>query len=110
MLPAAVATGLEGATGVAAVEPVVAGRAYRAYINGRVLAVEEIDLHDRQLVRAEIELRLVAPDGAELWTEVVDARGETRTEQVGDVVEALTAALGAALAATRESLGEALRR
>ena len=110
MLPAAVATGLEGATGVAAVEPVVAGRAYRAFINGRVLAVEEIDLPDRQLVRAEIELRLVAPDGAELWTDVVDARGETRTEQVGDVVEALSAALAEALATTRESLGEGLRR
>jgi uncharacterized lipoprotein YmbA len=110
MLPAAVATGLEGATGVAAVEPVVAGRAYRAFINGRVLAVEEIDLPDRQLVRAEIELRLVAPDGAELWTEVVDARGETRTEQVGDVVEALSAALAEALARTREGLGRAVSR
>ena len=60
---------------------------------------------DRQLVRAEIELRLVAPDGAELWSDVVDARGETRTEQVGDVVDALSVALAEALARTREGLG-----
>jgi uncharacterized lipoprotein YmbA len=97
MLAAAVATGLDGAPGVSVVEPVAAGRSYRAFINGRVLAVEEIDLSDRQLVRAEIELRLVAPDGTELWSDVVTARGETRTEQVGDVVEALSMALGEAL-------------
>jgi uncharacterized lipoprotein YmbA len=105
MLAAAVATGLEGAPGVAVIEPVAAGRTYRAFINGRVLAVEEIDLPDRQLVRAEIELRLVGLDGAELWADVVTARGETRTEQVGDVVEALSAALAEALAQTREGLG-----
>jgi uncharacterized lipoprotein YmbA len=108
MLAAAVATGLEGAAGVAAIEPVAAGRTYRAFINGRVLAVEEIDLADRQLVRASIELRLVDRDGAELWADVVSARGETRTEHVGDVVEALSAALGEALASTRESLGRAV--
>jgi uncharacterized lipoprotein YmbA len=108
MLAAAVATGLDGAGGVATVEPVVAGRTYRAFVNGRVLAVEEIDLADRQLVRASIELRLVDGDGAELWTDVVTARGETRTEQVGDVVEALTVALAEALTEIRESLGAAL--
>jgi uncharacterized lipoprotein YmbA len=108
MLAAAVATGLEGAPGVVAVEPVVAGRTYRAFVNGRVLAVEEIDLADRQLVRATIELRLVDREGAELWTDVVTARGETRTEEVGEVVEALSVALREALVGTRESLGAAL--
>jgi uncharacterized lipoprotein YmbA len=108
MLAAAVASGLEGTPGVAAVEPVVAGRTYRAFLNGRVLAVEEIDLADRQLVRASIELRLVDRDGAELWTDIVAARGETRTERVDDVVEALSAALGEALGRTRESLGRAV--
>jgi hypothetical protein len=39
---------------------------------------------------------------------VVSARGETNTEEVGEVVEALTLALAEALAATRESLGRAL--
>jgi uncharacterized lipoprotein YmbA len=108
MLAAAVATGLEGAPGVVAVEPAVAGRTYRAFVNGRVLAVEEIDLADRQLVRATIELRLVDREGAELWTDVVTARGETRTEEVGEVVEALSVALREALVGTRESLGAAL--
>ena len=108
MLAAAVATGLDGAPGVAAVEPVVGGRTYRAFVNGRVLAVEEIDLADRQIVRAEIELRLVDRDGAELWTDVVTARGETRTEEVGEVVEALSTALGEALGRTRESFGRAV--
>ena len=105
MLPAAVATGLEGAPVSPRSSRWSRVARYRAFINGRVLAVEEIDLPDRQLVRAEIELRLVAPDGAELWSDVVDARGETRTEQVGDVVDALSVALGEALARTREGLG-----
>jgi uncharacterized lipoprotein YmbA len=108
MLAAAVATGLDGAQGVAAVEPVVSGRTYRAFVDGRVLAVEEIDLADRQLVRASIELRLVDREGAELWTDVVTARGETRTEQVGEVVEALSLALAEALGRTRESFGRAV--
>jgi uncharacterized lipoprotein YmbA len=108
MLAAAVATGLEGAAGISVIEPVAAGRAYRAFLNGRVLAVEEIDLADRQRVRAEVELRLVGPDGAELWSDVLTARGETSTEQVGEVVEALSAALAEALAGTRESLAVAL--
>jgi len=110
MLAAAVATGLEGADGVGMVEPITAGRTYRAILDGRVLAIEEIDLADRQVVRAEIELRLKGLDGAELWSDVVAARGETRTEEVGDIVEAVTVALGEALAAARQSLGAALAK
>jgi uncharacterized lipoprotein YmbA len=108
MLPALVATGLDGARGASIIEPVVAGRRYDAYLEGRVLALEEIDLADRQQARAEIALRLVGRDGAELWTDVVSARGETRTDQVGQVVDALTTALGESLAGARETLGVAL--
>ena len=108
MLPAAVATGLEGTPGVSVVEPVAGGRSYQAFLHGRVIAVEEIDLLDRQVVRAVIELRLVALDGAELWAGVVDARGETNTEEVGVVVETLATALAETLAGTRDSLGRAL--
>jgi uncharacterized lipoprotein YmbA len=108
MLPAAVATGLEGTPGTSVVEPVASGRAYDAFLHGRVIAVEEIDVSDRQVVRAVIELRLQARDGKELWADVLSARGETRTDEVGVVVEALATALGRALAGTRESLGQAL--
>jgi uncharacterized lipoprotein YmbA len=105
MLPAAVASGLSGASGVAGLEPLVAGRRYDAFLHGRVLAVEEIDLADRQVVRAAVELRLHAPDGAELWSRRVEGRGETRTEEVADIVEALAAALGDALDPVRGELG-----
>jgi uncharacterized lipoprotein YmbA len=107
MLPAAVASAL-GSEGVAALEPVVAGRRYDAFLQGRVLAIEEIDLSDRQVVRAAIELRLHAPDGAELWSRVIEARGETRTEEVAEIVEALSAALGEALDPVRAELGGVL--
>jgi len=108
MLPTAVAAGLSGAAGVHDIEPVASGRRYDAHLLGRVLAVEEIDLDDRQLVRTAIELRLVAPDGAELWTDVIDARGETRTGDVGQIVEAIGRALEGALGAARERLGRAV--
>jgi uncharacterized lipoprotein YmbA len=108
MLPAAVAAGLSGAAGVAGLEPVVAGRRYDAFLHGRVLAVEEIDLSDRQVVRTALELRLHAPDGAELWSRRLEGRGETRTEEVADIVEALAAALGEALGPVRGELGGVL--
>jgi uncharacterized lipoprotein YmbA len=108
MLPAAIATGLEGVSGAGVIEPVATGRSYDAFLHGRVIAVEEVDLTDRQVVRAVIELRLMTRDGKELWAEVVSARGETRTEEVGVVVEALATALAEALAGTRESLARTL--
>jgi uncharacterized lipoprotein YmbA len=108
MLAAAVATGLLGTAHTSAVEPVVAGRNYPAYLDGRVLAIEEIDVGDRQQVRVEMELRLVDPKGAELWTDVVTARGETHTDRVGQVVDALADALAQALTGTRDRLGAAL--
>ena len=108
MLPAAIATGLEGTSGASVIEPVATGRSYDAFLHGRVIAVEEIDLADRQVVRAVVELRLMTRDGKELWADVVNARGEARTQEVGVVVEALTTALGQALAGTRQSLAQAL--
>jgi uncharacterized lipoprotein YmbA len=108
MLPAAVATGLGGADGVGTLEAMVAGHRYDAILHGRVLAVEEIDLSDRQVVRAAIELRLRDAGGAELWTRSIDARGETRTEEVADIVEAIAAALAEALVEARAELGQAI--
>jgi uncharacterized lipoprotein YmbA len=108
MLPAVVAAGLSGAAGVREIEPVDPGQRYRAHLLGRVLAVEEVDLADRQLVRASIELRLVGADGAELWADRVEARGETTAGGVPAIVEGLAQALGRALAASRGRLGDAV--
>ena len=108
MLPAAVAAGLTGAAGVDAIEPSAAGRDYSMFLLGRVRAVEEIDLDDRQLVRAAIELRLVGPDGEELWTHLIEARGETRAGEVTEIVEAFGRALEEALAGARARLGQAV--
>jgi hypothetical protein len=108
MLPAVVAAGLTGTAHTQEIEPVDAGRRYDAFLLGRVLAVEEVDIGARQIVRAALELRLVGRDGAEIWAETIEARGETETAEVKQIVEALTAALGRALGETRTSLGEAL--
>ncbi|HVR30213.1 MAG TPA: ABC-type transport auxiliary lipoprotein family protein [Thermoanaerobaculia bacterium] len=108
MLPTAVAAGLAGAAGVEEIEPVASGRSYGAFLLGRVLAVEEVDVDHRQLVRAAIELRLMGSDGEELWRDRVDARGETTTGEVPAIVEALGQALARALAETRGRLASAL--
>lgn len=108
MLPAAVAAGLAGAAGVEEIEPVASGRSYGAFLLGRVLAVEEVDVDHRQLVRAAIELRLVGSGGEELWRDRVEARGETSAGEVPAIVEALGQALADALAETRGRLASAL--
>ena len=110
MLPAAVAGALSGTAGVLEIEPVASARKYDAYLLGRVLAVEEIDVGERQLVRAAIELRLVDPGGAELWSRTIEANGEARAGEVSAIVEELVRALGAALDEARGGLAGALLR
>lgn len=108
MLPDLVAEGLAGADGVRSIEPVMPGRDYASYLHGRLLALEEIDRADDQLVRVQLILRLASSDGAELWSETLSTEGSTRTEEVHRVVERMSELLAEALAEARAGLARAL--
>jgi uncharacterized lipoprotein YmbA len=108
MLPDLVAEGLAGADGVGSIEPVMPGRDYASYLQGRLLALEEIDRADDQLVRIRLTLRLTSGDGDELWSETLSAEGSMRTEEVHVVVERMSELLAEALAEARADLAEAL--
>jgi uncharacterized lipoprotein YmbA len=107
MLPDVVARGLDGVDGVRSIEPVMPGRDYAAYLDGRVLAVEEVDREDDQRVRVLLTLRLTSDDGVDLWSESLEAEGTTRTDEVHVVVERMSEVLADALADARDGLARA---
>jgi len=108
MLPGVVADGLRGAAGVGSIEPAMPGRRYGAWLEGRVVAVEEVDLADAQRVRVQIVLRLTSAEDEELWSGTLDAAGSARTDQVRVLVETMSERLGEALVEARGDLAGAL--
>jgi uncharacterized lipoprotein YmbA len=108
MLPVAIADGLRGATGVGSIEPAMPGRRYGAWLEGRVGAVEEIDLADGQRVRLSMTLRLTDDAGGLLWSKTLDAAASARTDEVGVLVEAMNELLRDELASARDELARAL--
>lgn len=108
MLPLAVSEGLKGAEGVRLIEPVVNGRTYDAYLVGRVLAIEEVDHEGGQDVVLRLELGLHAADDTELWSEVLTAEDTIDTQEVGEIVEQMSRALGQAIDGVRGSFGQAI--
>ena len=98
MLPVVVAAGLGDVSDAVRVEPDMKGRSYDAWIDGRVIAIEEIDSPDRVEVRLTLELVLRGPGGDGLWShraegrKTVEARGANGAKsatEAKDVVEAL---------------------
>lgn len=110
MLPQLVAQAMQGTPGVDRIEPVLGGRDYAAYLGGRVVALEEVDRPDGQLVRARLELWLTSANGEELWSKTVVAEGLTQATDVAQVVERMGQLLGDALRVEREDLAAALKR
>ena len=108
MLPGVVATAFEGAEGIGTIEPVVPGQSYAAYVTGRVLAFEEVDLPEGQRVRISISLRLQLANGDELWTGQVSGESGLQTDGVADIVDAMRALLGELLQEARLELASAL--
>jgi len=108
MLPAVVAEGLVGTVGLSTIEPVTEGRAYEAYLHGRVRVVEEVDLSSGPTIRLRTELTLRLKDGTELWNHELDGEVSTQTGQVKELVEQLNVILGGALRTARGDLARAL--
>ena len=109
MLPSLAAQLLGEATGIASMEPVVAGRAYDALLEGRLLALEEIDTPDGQYARLRLLLLLRARDESIVWEQAISREAVTEAEDVGDVVTQMRALLEDALTEARPQLEAALR-
>jgi uncharacterized lipoprotein YmbA len=109
MLPSLVAELLGEATGIASMEPVVAGRTYDALLEGHLLALEEIDTPDGQYARLRLLLLLRAQgDDGILWEEAISREAVTQAEDVGDVVTQMRALVEDALTEARPQLEAAL--
>jgi hypothetical protein len=108
LVSVAMAQGLRGTPGVASIEPVSAAGSYSAFLRGRVIYLEEIDLPQGQQARLQLELRLVDTAGLSLWAREVSGSAAGDSETVAEVVERLYKAFGQALEEARSSLAEAL--
>ena len=108
MLADSVADGLTPTEGVRSIESLMPGRTYDAYLEGRVLAVEEVDRPAEQLVRLRIDLVLVSRDDEELWSKSLRLEGATNTTEVVVIVERMNAILAQALSEAGPQLAAAL--
>lgn len=108
MLPGVAASVLAETPGVRSMEPVVPGSDYEAYLSGRVLAMEEIDLPEGQQVRVAISLTLRLEDGTEIWSDVLSGRSSLQTDDVGDIVAAMQTVLRGLLEQTRPAIASAV--
>ncbi len=110
MLEDAVAVALEGTPGVRTIEPMVSGRRYDAYLDGRLLQLEEIDRAGEQRVRLRLSLRLRTAAGQELWSEVLEGEATTQTDRVVVIIETMRSVLEKTLADARPRLARALEQ
>ena len=110
MLEEAIATGLESTPGVESLERIVSGRRYDAYLDGRLLQLEEIDRAGEQRVRLRLSLRLRTAAGEELWSEVLEGEATTQTDRVVVIVETMRSVLEKTLADARPRLARALEQ
>jgi len=101
------AEGLQGTPGIDRIEPVTSGGDYSAFLRGRVVYLEEIDLPGQQMARLSLELRLVDKDGLTLWSGEVEGSATGNNETVAGIVEQLYQAFDQALAQARVGLVQA---
>ena len=110
MLPNVVAEGLRGTPGIASIEPSVPGRVYAAYLDGRVLSLEEIDTPQGRQAHVEIALTLRLDNGTVVWSSTLIGETTTQVSTVGAIVEQMRTALSVALAEGRTAIASALTK
>lgn len=108
LLPLAVAGVLGRAAGITSMEPSAPGRRYTALLEGRLVALEEIDTPGGQSMRLQLDLSLRGQDGTVLWSEGLSTMRDAKVDDVGEVAEAMRAALGSALEDARGRLERTL--
>ncbi len=107
LVAVSMAEGLRGTPGIDRIEPVTTGGDYSAFLRGRVVYLEEIDVPGQQQARLGLELRLVDRDGLTLWSGEVEGSAAGSNETVAGVVEELYQAFDQALAQARAGLARA---
>lgn len=107
LVAVSMAEGLEGTPGIDRIEPVTSGGNYSAFLRGRVLYLEEIDVPGQQLARLALELRLVDREGKTLWSGQVEGSASGTNETVAGIVEQLYQAFDQALEQARSGLAAA---
>ena len=104
LVAVAMAEGLRGNPGFASIEPATAGGDYQAFLRGRVVYLEEIDLPGQQQARLRIEMRLIDADGSTLWSDEVSGSASGQASSVAEIVHQIYAAFDQALEQARSSL------
>lgn len=107
LVAVALAEGLRGAPGIAAIEPWSSGGDYDAVLRGRLIYLEEIDVPGQQEARLRLELRLVDPEGSILWAQEVSGSASGQSDSVAQIVEQIYAAFEQALEQARSGLANA---
>jgi len=108
LISVALAAGLRGTPGIAAIEPATSTGDYSARLRGRVIYLEALDSEDTQEARIALELELWDRNGAALWSETVSGTASGQATSGGEVAGLLRRAFANALAATRQGLAAAL--
>lgn len=109
LMAEATAEGLGGTAGIGAIEPLRPGRDYDALLEGRLLAIEEIDLPGGdQRLRLDLDLALVSARGEQLWTESLRLERTTSTVEVEGIVRGFGELLAEGLQAARAPLAATL--
>ena len=109
LVAVSMAEGLRGTPGIDRIEPVTSGGEYSAFLRGRVVYLEEIDVPGQQLARLDFELRLVDKDGQVLWSGEVEGSASGSNETVAGIVEQLYQAFDQALGEARADLAQAAK-
>ena len=108
MLPIVVSHALESIPGLAVIEPISSVKSYDAFLDGRLLFLEEVDTDDGYEARVGLRLDVRSADGEPLWTVTVEGVAVTGTPAVEAVVDKMRQAIATALENGREELATAI--
>ncbi len=108
LVSVALADGLRGTPGIAAIEPAASTGDYSARLRGRVIYLEEVDSEEVQEARVALELELWDRNGQTLWSQTVSGTASGQATSGDEVVLLLRRAFDGALETARLGLAAAL--
>lgn len=109
MIAVALADGLSDTPGIAAIEPARSSGDYVAWLDGRLLHLEEVDSGAGQEVRLALELVLRDVDEELLWSSTLSSSATGEASEVPEVVELARSAFNEVLAQAADEIAAALR-
>jgi len=110
LVAVSIAEGLRGTPGIDRIEPVTSDGEYSAFLRGRVVYLEEIDVPGEQRARLGLELRLVDAEGKALWSGEVEGSASGTNDTVAGIVKQIYQAFDQALDETRDGMVAALKQ